>query len=200
MTPGNRDSQDPYVYPGTTVLKNKLGLTDPDKLQRAELRFALDGERRMPRLSPDETGLRDAHRFLFARIYEWAGELRTCELAKEQSLFCRPQFIQSSLNGVFRDLATERFLTNLDQAMFAARAAHYHGELNAIHPFREGNGRAVRVWLVHLARQAGHGLVLRRMDSETWLQASRESMKGNLGPMADLLHVALGRPSPRSRR
>ncbi|NJM92546.1 MAG: hypothetical protein HC861_07920 [Rhodospirillaceae bacterium] len=63
------------------------------------------------------------------------------------------------------------------KATFAARAAHYHGELNAIHPFREGNGRAVRVWLVHLARQAGHDLVLRRMNSETWLQASRESMK-----------------------
>ena len=194
MTPGNPDSQDPYVYPGTTVLKNKLGLTDPDKLQRAELRFALDGERRMPALAPDEVGLRDAHRFLFARIYEWAGELRTCELAKEQSLFCRPQFIQSSLNGAFRDLAAERFLTGLDQATFAARAAHYHGELNAIHPFREGNGRAVRVWLVHLA------LVLRRMDSETWLQASRESMKGNLGPMADLLHVALRPPTVRSPR
>ena len=200
MTPGNRDSQDPYVYPGTTVLKNKLGLTDQDKLQRAELRFALDGERRMPALAPDEVGLRDAHRFLFARIYEWAGEVRTCELAKEQSLFCRTQFIQSSLNGAFRDLAAERFLTGLDQATFAARGAHYHGELNAIHPFREGNGRAVRVWLVHLARKAGHDLVLRRMDSETWLQASRESMKGNLGPMADLLHVALGRTSTRSPR
>ena len=200
MAPGNPDNQDPYVYPGTTVLKNKLGLTDPDKLQRAELRFALDGERRMPPLSPDEAGLRDAHRFLFARIYDWAGELRTCELAKEQSLFCRPQFIQSSLNGAFRDLAAERFLAGLDQATFAARAAHYHGELNAIHPFREGNGRAVRVWLVHLARQAGHVLVLRRMDSETWLQASRESMKGNLGPMADLLHVALGPPTTRSPR
>ena len=102
MAPGDSDSQDPYVYPGTTVLRNKLGLTDPDKLQRAELRFALDGERRMPRLSPDETGLRDAHRFLFARIYEWAGELRTCELAKEHSLFCRPQFIQLSERGVSR--------------------------------------------------------------------------------------------------
>lgn len=124
MTRSNRDSQDPYVYPGTTVLKNKLGLTDPNKLQRAELRFALDRERRMPPLSPDEVGLRDAHRFLFARIYEWAGELRTCELAKEQSLFCRPQFIRRSLDGTFRDLAAERFLTGLDQATFAARAAN----------------------------------------------------------------------------
>ena len=84
-------------------------------------------------------------------------------------------------------------MTGLNQATFAARAAHYHGELNAIHPFREGNGRAVRVWLVHLARQAGHDLVLRRMNSETWLQASRESMKGNLGPMADLLRSGLRR-------
>ena len=93
MTPGNPDSQDPYVYPGTTVLKNKLGITDPVRLERAELRVALDGERRMPPLSPDEAGLRGAHRSLFARIYEWAGELRTCDLAKDQSLFCRPQFL-----------------------------------------------------------------------------------------------------------
>jgi len=85
MPPAEDD--DPYVYPGTAVLKNKLDITDPIKLHQAELRFALKGERQMPALSPDERGLRNAHLLLFGRLYEWAGELRTCELAKEQSLF-----------------------------------------------------------------------------------------------------------------
>jgi cell filamentation protein len=147
---------------------------------------------------PHEAGLRDAHRFLFGRIYEWAGEFRTCELAKEQSLFCRPQFIQNALDDTFRDLASEQFLNGIDQPTFAKRAAYYHGELNAIHPFREGNGRALRVWLAHLARQSGYDLTMRRMDRESWLHASRESMKGNLGPMADLLRGALKRPNTRS--
>jgi cell filamentation protein len=91
MTRNTGDDQDPYVYPGTTVLKNKLGITDPEKLATAELHFAQKGERQMPALSPDERGLRDAHLFLFHRLYDWAGEWRTCELAKEHSLFCRAQ-------------------------------------------------------------------------------------------------------------
>lgn len=190
MKPRNQDD-DPYVYPGTRVLKNKLGIADPLKLQQAELRFALKGEQQMPPLSPDERGLRDAHLFLFGRLYDWAGELRTCELAKEQSLFCRAQFIQQSLDTTFRDLARERHLKALEALAFAARAAHYHGELNAIHPFREGNGRAVRVWMVHLARQAGHELTLVRIDRDAWLQASRDSMKGDTRPMANLLQSAL---------
>jgi cell filamentation protein len=190
MKPRNQDD-DPYVYPGTTVLKNKLGITDPVKLQQAELRFALSGERQMPALSPDERGLRDAHLFLFGRLYEWAGELRTCELAKGQSLFCRARFIQQSLDTTFRELARERHLDGLEVPAFAVRAAHYHGELNAIHPFREGNGRAVRVWMVHLARRAGHELTLARIDPEAWLQASHDSMKGDTRPMASLLQSAL---------
>lgn len=150
-----REDDDPYVYPGTAVLKNKLGITDPIKLHQAELRFALKGERQMPALSPDARGLRDAHLFLFGRLYEWAGEIRTCELAKEQSLFCRAQFIQQSLDATFRDLDSERHLNSLETPAFGTRMAHYHGERNAIHPFREGNGRALRVWMVHLAHRAG---------------------------------------------
>lgn len=76
-------AHDPYLYPGAGVLRNRLGLTDPDQLDRVERRLVtqriIEGA---PTGDFDVAHLRAIHRHLFQDVYAWAGELRTVEIAK----------------------------------------------------------------------------------------------------------------------
>ena len=101
--------------------------------------------------------LRKIHWYLFRDIFPWAGELRQTRMSKPGSAeFAHPQFIQSYLDALFTELKSEQHLRALSREKFAERASYYWGELNAVHPFREGNGRTQREFLRQLAAQAGH--------------------------------------------
>jgi cell filamentation protein len=76
-------SDDPYLYPGTSVLRNRLGTSDPDYLDKQERALvALRMRRNVPRGAFDLKHLRAIHRHLFQDVYDWAGELRTVEISK----------------------------------------------------------------------------------------------------------------------
>jgi cell filamentation protein len=97
------------------------------------------------------------------------------------------------MRRLFAGLAEDKHLRELDAIAFATKAAHVLAELNAIHPFREGNGRTQLSFLVVLAHQAGHALDQRRLDPEAMLGAMINSFGGREGPLADLiLHMAHG--------
>lgn len=88
----------------------------------------------------------------------------------------------------------------MDAAHFAERAAHYVNEINAAHPFIEGNGRTQRVWLRNLAEQAGHHVRLRSEDRERWNEASRIGFeKAGSEPMASLIRDSLVRGNDHER-
>ena len=70
-------------------------------------------------------------------------------------MFCLPQHIETSAADIFRALRSESFLRDLERESFVARLAHYLGEVNAVHPFREGNGRTQRAFFELLTREAG---------------------------------------------
>ncbi len=142
---------DPYCYPGTTVLKNLLGLRD---------QAALDGYEAVL------TALR-------------AGKLRTVRIAKGGSVFCYPEHIDGEMRRVFAELRDRRLLRGLDAAAFARGAAHVLADLNAIHPFREGNGRTQLTYLAVLAARAGHPLALERMDPAAMLAAMNSRWRGS---------------------
>ena len=81
-------TDDPYVYPGTTTLRNLLGLTDPVDLDRVERLYTVDrATQPIPRGALDLTHLRAIHRHLFQDVYDWAGELRTVEISKGRQQF-----------------------------------------------------------------------------------------------------------------
>jgi cell filamentation protein len=73
----------------------------------------------------------------------------------KSAMFCLPQYIESSAAVIFRELRDEDCLRGLDRGIFVGRLAYYLGEVNALHPFREGNGRAQRAFFGQLARDAG---------------------------------------------
>jgi cell filamentation protein len=87
--------------------------------------------------------LQAIHHHIFQDLYPWAGLFRTINIARSgQFFFALSEHIAPALEDLFDKLNRERQLAGTDQTAFANRAAFYMGELNAIHPFRDGNGRA----------------------------------------------------------
>lgn len=188
---------DPYSDPETGVLVNRLGLTAQPELERAErdlTSFAL--LRLRDRLLPggyNLAHLQGFHQAIFADIYPWAGEIRTVAISKG-NLFCLPQFIESSAAVIFEELNGERNLRGLGRSAFLGRLAHYLGEVNALHPFREGNGRAQRAFFEQLARDAGYSLDWRRLDAQRNVDVSIAAMNGDETPLRNMLDALVSRP------
>ena len=184
-------AEDPYVYSGTDVLRNKAGIRDTAQLERYE---RLKTRNRQLDISLDipitVDGYKSIHRRLFQDVYEWAGEFRTVNVAKGD-LFCLAPYIESEIKSRFDEIRREDCMRNLSREKFAARAADHMTEINAIHPFREGNGRTQRLFLKSLARQAGHEIDLSRIDGDSWMAASIKGHRGDMKPMEAIIGSAM---------
>lgn len=183
---------DPYVYPGTSVLRNLAELHDAERLKQFESDhcFArlLELYENPLALPLDLNHLKGIHEFLFQDVYAWAGEFRTVNMAKGDSLFARPEYILPQLRKILDRLASERFLRGTDSQGFCERAAYFFGEMNAVHPFREGNGRAQREFFRELAVEAGFELAWDLVPQEEVLAASIASFReGSIAGFAAVL-------------
>jgi cell filamentation protein len=132
------------------------------------------------------------HRHLFRDVYPWAGKIRTVRVAKGDNAFCYPEHIDREMRQLFTELSKQKHLKGVNARTFADKAAHFLAELNAIHPFREGNGRTQLSFLVILARQAGHPLNRRQFKPQVTLRAMIASFGGNERPLADLVRHSIG--------
>jgi cell filamentation protein len=181
---------DPYADPLAGVLRNELGLSTAAELEAAEREIthaALIWLRETPvRPAYDLPHLCEVHRRIFGDIYDWAGQVRTVAIAKG-SMFCLPQFIEPSAAEIFRQLRHENFLRGLERDAFIDRLTYYLGEVNAIHPFREGNGRTQRAFFEQLADDAGFTLDWQHLDAARNLAASAAIMRGEAAPMRKML-------------
>jgi cell filamentation protein len=189
--------EDPYADPATGVLRNKLGLRAPAELETAEREIthaALIFLKESPvQPSYDLRHLCAVHRRIFGDVYDWAGQLRTVAIAKG-SWFCLPQYIESSAADIFRALHGENLLRGLPRDMFTERLAHYLGEINAVHPFREGNGRAQRAFFEQLASDAGFILDWQHLDADRNMAASAAIMRGDPALMRKMLDELVREP------
>ena len=185
---------DPYCYPGTTILKNRLGLRDQDALDAYEL--AASTIRARQPLPTGRFGVAHycaVHRHLFQDVYAWAGRIRTIRISKQTSTFCYPEHIRPSLTQRFESLRHAGFLRGASASEFVAGSTRFMAELNAIHPFREGNGRAQLSFLSMLASHAGHPLDMERLDPPGMLAAMVESFGGSVEPLATNIAALLPR-------
>ena len=184
-------AEDPYVYPGTNVLRNHFGLRDPTELSRRE-RNASAWRAWELRARPlpgryDLAHLKAFHRHIFGDVYPWAGELRTVAIAKENTMFALPGRIEPYLSGVLDALPREHHLRGLPADRLADRLAYYLGEINAAHPFREGNGRAQRAFIHQLAAERGYHLAWERLSPDRNVAAAVEAMRGNDSPLREAI-------------
>ena len=147
------DSQSQYCYPNTEVLVNKLGIKDQETLEVAERRIttlmlSAIQLRDIPSPSKLFSGkyYLDLHKEVFEHIYDFAGQIRDENITKGNTPFCRPEFIYSYLNETLQTLGKK--MTKIQSKDdITTWLADCYGELNIIHPFREGNGRIAREFL-----------------------------------------------------
>ena len=183
---------DPYLIPGTNVLRNLVGATDEDALAAAEndlcsARAAILRENLPPAEGTLEQ-LRRIHRFLFRDVYDWAGEVRTIDMGKGEGLPFQPLELFGIgvrySEGVLRG---DDLLTGLGHEEFVKRLSVSYNNFNILHPFREGNGRTQRIFWEIIAREAGWHFDWGLIDKRTNDQASIAGMQRNdLRPLEDM--------------
>lgn len=177
-----------YCYPGTTVLKNKLDIRDGDELAAFEAEVSdTRADEAAPAGNLDFKHFKAIHRHLFQDVYDWAGEIRTVRMSKGGNMFCFPENIENQAKNLFTELKKDKFLAGLQTEMFAEKAAHFLSELNAIHAFREGNGRTQLSFFLLLAEQAGYSIELEQFDPGAFLEAMIISFNGDDGPLAKVI-------------
>ena len=191
------DSEDrKYCYPGTHILKNKLDLRDADALHEKERAICLIREAEME--SMRVTGnfslkhLQSIHKHLFQDIYSWAGKIRTVDIAKGNS-FCRVQYIAEMFDDLYTRLKSDNLLKDInDRKAMIEKIAFYLSEVNAIHPFREGNGRTQRMYFRQMCVYNGRfRLDFSNATREEMRQASIQSFACKYDAMERLINKCL---------
>lgn len=184
-------SPDSYVYPGTDVLINKEGIKDAAILDMAESNsyvFASAALKAHPvKGNFDFSHLKQIHERLFGDLYEWAGKVRTVDISKGTSRFANYQFIEESARQLLRQLQSEYYLRDQQADTISERAAHYLGELNAIHPFRDGNGRATRHFIGQLVKEAGYVIQWENISQKQMTHAAILSFHGDASELVRLI-------------
>lgn len=185
--------KDPYLYEDSNVLINKEDIRDDDALKSFErIMTAQRMAEGFPNVPLTVGGFTRLHLHLFQDVYEWAGKVRIVDIAKGNHLFCRAVYVAPELDKRFAKLKSENGLKSLSATKFSERAGEHIAELNAIHPFREGNGRAMRAFLKVLGEHAGHEISLRNIDPDTWNEASRVSFRtGDTALMREVIAAAI---------
>lgn len=186
-------SDSAYCYPPDyRVLRNRFELRDQRELAAVEREFVAQRLLEpLPMGDFDLAHLMSIHRHLFQDVYEWAGKIRTVEISKDDNQFQFRRFIEIGMADIHRRLARDRFLKELGRGEFAQAAGHILGDINYVHPFREGNGRTQLVYLLQLSEQAGHPLDLTRIDKKNWMNASRDAHHGDYTTMSQCIEVAI---------
>ena len=184
-----------YCYRGTGVLKNKAGLRNQADLDRFEaVMTAQRFEEPLPSGHLTVAHFKAVHRHIFQDVYPWAGRFRTVRMRKGFSPFCYPEHIPREMMRLFVRLKSLGHLTGLEVSAFATGAASFLATLNAIHPFRDGNGRAQAAFLLLLASRARHPLDMSRFEPEAFRAAMIASFAGEEGPLRTQVLAMASRP------
>lgn len=154
------------------MLESKLGLTSSAELAREEERISkkkaamLFENHILDNLKSGKfSTLQTIHKYLFDEIYDFAGKLRTVNIAKGNFRFAPLMYIESALKNI-----DEMPQSNFDEII------EKYVEMNIAHPFREGNGRSARIWLDHMLKtEIGKVIDWSKVDKEDYLLAMERS-------------------------
>jgi len=188
---------DPYLDLQTGVLRNRFGIADPKRLRRVEADFTAVRIAQVIRHpipgAYDLTHLRAFHRQIFQDLYAWAGELRTVSIGRGNRLFSLPQHLEADAYELFAWLARSDHLRGRGRTAFVVDLAELYADLNALHPFRDGNGRTQRAFLGQLAVDAGHPIHWAALDPAENSAASKAAHEGDNDAVRALLDLLVHR-------
>jgi cell filamentation protein len=187
---------DPYLDLQSGLLRNRLGITDARQQRHVEAELTASRIYDLIR-SPipgayDLAHLRAFHRQIFQDLYDWAGELRTVSIGRGR-LFSLPQHLEADAGELFDWLARAEYLRGRDRAAFVDDLTELYADLNALHPFRDGNGRTQRAFLGQLAVDAGHPIHWAAMDPAENNAASKAAHEGANDAVRSLLDLLVHR-------
>jgi cell filamentation protein len=181
---------DPYTYENSTVLVNKLDPRTQAELDAFEAEISgARAQEPLPEGGLDFSHYKAVHHHLFQDVYDWAGQVRAVRISKGGNPFCFPENIEDQATKLFDDLRANDYLRSLKTQVFSAKAAHFLAELNAIHAFREGNGRSQLTFFALLADHAGHPLDLDKLEAEDMLDAMIASFDGDERKLAAVIEA-----------
>lgn len=188
--------QDPFIDQESGLLRNRLNIKDQQRLEEIEgafssLRIAELGQHPLKVKQYDLEHLQAIHKYIFQDVYDWAGQVRDFSLWKGETRFAPPTIIQQGSDYLFGRLAREKHLRGLDADDFSKRAGYYLGEINHLHPFREGNGRTQRCFINQLAQQSGYSLSWNKTTQAEMIKASVEADKGDHSFMSEIIKTCL---------
>ena len=183
-----------YCYQDSNILKNKFNYKDQELLSEVERRFSavrteqllnsFDGKK------IDSKLLKHIHKYIFQDVYEWAGEYRKVDIAKG-NMFCRSTFIPEQVEAVMQSIDKDYINATLDKNEVAVKIAHFLGDINAIHPFREGNGRTQRIFIKLLAQTKGYDIDYSKISKEEMLEASKRSFDLDYSLMEEIIKKSI---------
>ena len=169
-----------YCYKDSAVLRNKLGIRDGKQLRRVETDISAARQAEMinhPVFGKFTTNhLCTIHRRLLGDVYPFAGHLRREDIAKGETRFLNHAAIRQTLMKLLDQLSGENYMAVLERDELIVRSAYYMAELHYIHPFREGNGRAIRYFMRLLFLHCGYQVDWGAVSVETLLQAMIDSV------------------------
>lgn len=169
-----------YYYENCDVLLNKLDIKDSKLLDEYERKVVaiklllIENVKFSNRF--DGNMLKEIHNFLFSEVYDFAGEYREENLAKDEFRFASCDFIASELDRVLGPLKNIENYKNMDKKEAAEKYAYLLSEINVIHPFREGNGRTYREFVRLFAKETGYKLDWSKCEYEEIFEASKKSV------------------------
>jgi len=186
--------QDPLCYPGSSVLRNRLDLTEDHALHNAERTLSEIAAASIDFDLPpyDLLYLQRIHRTLFGDIYKWAGELRAVDISKGDTHFCNVTRIEAESAKLFRQLAATNWFEGMTRHHLVSAAAELYGDLNMIHPFREGNGRAQRILFDHIIVNAGYEISWWEVEEREWIQANIDAVVCDYRALARIFQRCIG--------
>lgn len=184
---------DPYCYAGTQVLINKLDIKDEKLLEEAEKEITLFSAEEIDFSPPpyDLNYWKSIHKQLFQDVFDWAGELRSVFITKSETQFCNPQYIEQEANRLFAQLVNDGYYSDLSRSDLLTKSSELFAELNLIHPFREGNGRAQRILFEHIFENCGYDIDWTTVSVDEWTNANIAGVDMDYAPLIEILDRCL---------
>ena len=186
--------QDSYCYPGSTVLRNKLDIRDDSTLNDAEQQLSAVAAATIEFSPPPYSlaSLQKIHRTLFSDLYEWAGELRTVGISKQDTRFCQPNYMEKEAGKIFKGMALANWFEGMSRSDLIVAVADAYSALNVVHPFGEGNGRTQRILFEHLVMNAGFEISWWGVENDEWLYANIAAYNCVLEPLQQVFNRCIG--------
>lgn len=182
------------VYYNSYILVNKFNvkddsLADIEAYLTADKMFDLLWNKKLTGLL-DFSYLKSLHKYIFKDIYEWAGNIRNVNISKGFQ-FTDVRLIMDYANDIFKKLCKDRYYQDFNKELLINKIADLYGDLNCLHPFREGNGRANKAFIQIVAGINGYLFDFSLISKEDWINASIASCYGDNNKLIHLLEKSL---------